>query len=138
MDVFVGIKIWTWTKSKQKEDKSGLAFKFQSSTNFNQKSKFIRKTSHARVKSISLLILDRIQLHNSIPPLTEYQYTCFYKGSGSNFGGIFLLKIKKEIFTVFTSFSSNLQSLPNVLGRSSIWKCRISNICFDFFNCACL
>ena len=31
-------------------------------TNFNQKSKFIRKIRHARVKPISLLILDRIQL----------------------------------------------------------------------------
>ena len=29
-------------------------------------------------------------------------------------------------------------SATNVLGSASIWTCRISNICFDFFNCACL
>ena len=29
-------------------------------------------------------------------------------------------------------------SATNILGSSSIWTCRISNICFDFFNCLCL
>ena len=35
-------------------------------------------------------------------------------------------------------FGSNCNYSSYVLGSSSIWMCRISNICFDFFNCACL
>ena len=33
---------------------------------------------------------------------------------------------------------SNCNYSSYVLGSSSIWMLRISNICFDFFNCACL
>ena len=92
MDIFVEIKIWTWAKSKQKKTTSPDLLSIF--TNFNQKSKFIRKIRHARLKTISLLILDRIQLTvyrlwqvTSILVSIKVREAC-------NFGGIFLLKIK--------------------------------------------
>ena len=87
---FVGIKIWTWTKSKQKDDKSGLAFNLLQ-ISIKKVSLFVKKSCQSKINIFTNSWPDST---NSIPPLTEYQYTCFYKGSGSNFGGIFLLKIK--------------------------------------------
>lgn len=36
------------------------------------------------------------------------------------------------------SFDFAISILICILGRSSIWTCRISNICFVYFRCACI
>ena len=36
------------------------------------------------------------------------------------------------------SFDFTISILICILGRSSVWTCRISNICFVYFCCACL